>query len=136
MAAKEHILDPRTLESQISLWNWPQVNISSEFLLMSDLKKMLRKIAWKSCFVPVHPFSQWKQRNFDIVYQIPIRDVSVCIIHTMKKRNMMKICLEYILGFDWLLPLMLWEWIKRHASVREAVPVIDVVGVLKLVPII
>lgn len=63
MAAKEHILDPRTLESQISLWNWPQVNISSEFLLMSDLKKNVEKNSLKELFCPCSPIQPMKTRK-------------------------------------------------------------------------
>lgn len=64
------------------------------------------------------------------------QQISVCVYHSCHEKNMEQ-CLENKLNkFSWLLPLVLIKQIERCASVREAVPVNGVVGVMKLVPII
>lgn len=60
-----------------------------ELCLMPQTNSIYRgtNLSSKTYFIPVHPFSQWHQWIFDVVHWIPTTDLSVCVNHTMKKKE-------------------------------------------------
>lgn len=79
-------------------YTFPSSAVIGQFQFRCELRLMLqtnsiyrgRNLSSKTYLIPVHPFSQWHQRIFDVVHWIPTTDLSVCINHTMKKKKKRK----------------------------------------------